>query len=65
MRNSLTASFSPKNVSYKMCPDASYRGHDMSGVEISLSFHRKWISSAAKDGSLMVRLVENPVSARE
>ena len=48
-----------------MCPAASYQGHDMNGVEISLSFHRKWIASAAKDGSLMVRLVENPVSTRE
>ena len=47
----------------ELSADILIPAHDMDGVHLGLSYHQKWLASAASDGKLAVRLVENPVSA--
>lgn len=53
----------PKGMEWNLSPDMTLSAHDMAGVQLKLSFHQKWIASAANDGKLIVRLVESPVSS--
>ena len=51
-----------KDMDRELSPDIALPAHDMGKVQLSLSFHQKWIASAASDGKLLLRLTENPVS---
>lgn len=53
-----------KAMEWNLSPDMTLSAHDAGGVQLKLSFHQKWIASAANDGKLGVRLVESPVSSR-
>ena len=51
-----------KDMDRELSPDTILPAHDMGKVQLDLSFHQKWIASAASDGKLFLRLIENPVS---
>ena len=60
----IDCSSTKKAMEWNLSPDVTLSAHDMGGVQLKLSFHQKWIASAANDGKLIVRLVESPVSSR-
>ena len=49
-------------MNLELSPDIIIPAHDMSGIQLELSFHQKWIASAASDGRMVLRLAETPVS---
>ena len=51
-------------MEWELSPDITLPAHDVGKIHLALSFHQKWIASAASDGKLFLRLVENPVSIR-
>jgi len=40
-----------------------YDGHDLEDIKTALSFHQSWFISGSNDGKLLLRLVDDPVSA--
>ena len=44
-----------------LSPESIVAVHDKGTVQLELSFHQKWITSAGSDGRLHLRLVENQV----
>ena len=41
---------------------APITNHDLVGGSYRLSFHQRWLVSCGRDGKLLLRLVESPVS---
>lgn len=52
-----------KDMEWELSPDITLPAHDVGKIHLALSFHQKWIASAASDGKLFLRLVENPEKA--